>query len=68
MYTEENKNQFALQAAKTEATCATEKPAHVSTPENSFFLSFPHFEGKKVARGFLWLVAFLVATFAFCQL
>lgn len=68
MNTEEIKNDFAQQAAATEAACATEKPAHVPTPENSFFLSFPHFEAKKVVIGFLWLVAFATAAFAFCLL
>ena len=68
MNTEEIKNDFAQQAAATEAACATEKPAHVPTPENSFFLSFPHFEAKKVVIGFLWLAAFATAAFAFCLL
>ncbi len=68
MNTEENKNDFAIQAAETEATCASEKPAYVPTPENSFFLSFPHFEAKKVIIGLLWLVAFVVSAFAFCSL
>ena len=68
MNTEEIKNDFAQQAAATEAACATEKPAHVPTPENSFFLSFPHFEAKKVVIGFLWLAAFVIAAFAFCLL
>ena len=34
MNTEEIKNDFSQQAAATEAACATEKPAHVPTPEN----------------------------------
>ena len=40
--------EMARQAAATEAACATERPEHVATPENSFFLSFPKFEAKKV--------------------
>ena len=63
MNTEEIKNDFAQQAAATEAACATEKPAHVPTPENSFFLSFPHFDAKKV-----FLAAFAAAEFGFCLL
>lgn len=65
MNTEEIKNEFARQAAETEAACASERPAHVPTPENSFFLSFPQIEAKKVWIGFLLLAAFAVAEFAF---
>lgn len=71
MRTEETKSEYAemaRQAAATEAACASERPAHVPTPENSFFLSFPKFEGKKVWIGFLMLVAFAAAEFAFCLL
>lgn len=67
METEEMK-EMARQAAAVEATCASERPAHVPTPENSFFLSFPHFERKKVGVGFLLLAAFVVAEFAFSLL
>lgn len=68
MNTEEIKNDFAQQAATTEAACATEHPAHVPTPENSFFLSFPHFEAKKVWIGLALLIAFAAAEFGFCLL
>ena len=68
MTTEESMNEYARQAAETEAACATERPAHVPTPENSFFLSFPHFEAKKVWIGFLLLAAFAVAEFGFSLL
>lgn len=68
MNTEEIKNDFAQQAATTEAACVTERPAHVPTPENSFFLSFPHFEAKKVWIGLALLIAFAVAEFGFCLL
>lgn len=57
--------EMARQAAATEAACATERPEHVATPENSFFLSFPKFEAKKVFIGFLLLAAFAAAEFAF---
>ena len=68
MNTEEIKNDFARQAAEVEAACASERPADVPTPENSFFLSFPHFEARKVWIGFALLTAFAVAEFAFCLL
>ena len=68
MNTEEIKIDFAQQAAATEAACATEKPAHVPTPENSFFLSFPHFDAKKVLIGLAFLAAFAAAEFGFCLL
>lgn len=71
MNTEETKIEYAemaRQAAATEAACAKERPAHVPTPENSFFLSFPHFEAKKVWIGFLMLAAFAAAEFGFCLL
>ena len=68
MNTVEIKNDFAQQAAATEAACATEKPAHVPTPENSFFLSFPHFDAKKVLIGLAFLAAFAAAEFGFCLL
>lgn len=67
METEEMKD-MALQAAATEAACASERPAHVPTPENSFFLSFPHFEAEKVWIGFALLAAFAAAEFGFCLL
>ncbi len=64
-----NKNEqtidFARQASQVEASCASERPEHVPTPENSFFLSFPHFEAKKVWIGFLMLAAFAAAEFGF---
>lgn len=68
MNTEQNacdSAEMARQAAATEAACATERPEHVDTPENSFFLSFPKFEAKKVFIGFLMLAAFAAAEFAF---
>ncbi len=68
MITEDTKNEFARQAAQVESTCASERPAHVPTPENSFFLSFPHFEAKKVWIGFALLVAFAAAEFGFSLL
>ena len=65
MNTQENKIDFARQAAEVEAACASERPEHVPTPENSFFLSFPQIEAKKVWIGFALLAAFAVAEFAF---
>ena len=71
MNTEETQCEYAemaRQAAATEAACATERPEHVPTPDNSFFLSFPKIEAKKVWIGFLLLAAFAAAEFAFCLL
>ncbi len=69
MNTETNVNEcaeMARQAAATEAACASERPAHVPTPENSFFLTFPKISGKAVLIGAVMLAAFAIAEFAFC--
>lgn len=65
MNTKEQNIDFARQAAEVEAKCASEHPEYIPTPENSFFLSFPKFEAKKVWIGFALLVAFAAAEFGF---
>lgn len=65
MNTNEQNIDFASQAAEVESKCASERPEHIPTPENSFFLSFPQFEAKKVWIGFALLLAFAAAEFGF---
>ncbi len=62
---QEQFNEMAHQAEAIEKACASEHPAHVPNPEQSFYLMDVHLPAKKVIIGLCLFIAFVVAEFAF---